>query len=82
MIAIQHEFVQGFGYRARPRALIGSDSTEHDPKRRFIDPHSGSRETPIARIVRKLLIQGGPEHHVAKIINEAPIVPGIAAFSR
>jgi hypothetical protein len=53
-------------------------STERDYEHKFTDPHSESREKPIARIVRKLLILVDTEHHLAGIAIEATIVPGIA----
>ena len=55
-------------------------STERDHEGTFTDPHRVSREIPIARIIRKRLIQRGAEHHVAGITIEAPIVPRIAAI--
>jgi hypothetical protein len=54
-------------------------STERDYEHKFTDPHSESREIPNARIVRKLLILGDTQHHLAGIAIEATIVPGIAA---
>jgi hypothetical protein len=53
-------------------------STERDYEHKFTDPHSESREIPNARIVRKLLILGDTQHHLAGIAIEATIVPGIA----